>query len=171
VQKYLFLLAISCGYNDQNKWEITEEREDILISNCGNCVLDKNEECDSCLYEEFTSHCEFIAISNQCELTYNPLPQMDCNNNWIGPKGCDEEEADLYCKILTKNKNAVAKDNVQGHYISTQGFWSPVQINGKGIELTSVPNDIYPTVFYYEDNPFNTIDIHTMIVPNCFINE
>lgn len=137
---------------------------------CGDCIQHFSEECDPCLYKnQFMSSCQNV-ITAKCQLAFFPAPQLDCTNNWLGNVGCDQEEADLYCQILTKDSKAKAKDFSLGSYIATRGLFAQQELNKEGVELISVPETIYPDVFYYEKNPY-LVPTMTLEIPDggCFI--
>lgn len=135
---------------------------------CGDCIKDDSEECESCLYKQFMSTCQNV-ITAKCQLTFFPAPQLDCTNNWVGDIGCDSEEADLYCQILTKDPNAKAKDFSVGSYIATRGLFSQQLIGKDGVELISVPDEVYSQVFYYEQNPYLVPTMTLQLVDgDCF---
>ena len=135
--------------------EPTSTGEENLTGDiCGDCAKSSLEECDPCLYkDQFMSRCENVETA-RCELVYDPNPQLDCTNNWLGDVGCGQEEADLLCKILIKNPKAVAKDFNVGAYILTRGLISNQLVSKDGVELISISDEIYPTLFYYESNPY-----------------
>ena len=135
---------------------------------CGDCIKDDSEECESCLYKQFMSTCQNV-ITAKCQLAFVPAPQLDCTNNWVGDIGCDSEEADLYCQILTKDPNAKAKDFSVGSYIATRGLFSQQLIGKDGVELISVPDEVYSQVFYYEQNPYLVPTMTLQLVDgDCF---
>lgn len=133
---------------------------------CGDCIQQSSEECDPCVYkEQFMSKCENVETA-KCQLTFYPIPQLDCTNNWIGKPGCDQEEADLACKIFHRNAQSIATGFHIGQYIPTRGLFSSELVSKDGVELLSVPDAIYPKVFYFESNPY-LVPTNTLEVENC----
>lgn len=103
--------------------------------------------------DKFMSKCENVQTA-MCELVYNPNPQLDCTSNWAGPMGCGQEEADILCKVLIKNPKAKAKEFKTGTYLATRGLLAQEILNKEAVELISIPDEIYPNVYYYESNPY-----------------
>ena len=98
---------------------------------CGNGVLDSGEEFD-------TAPAGFgppLINTNTCKFDFSQVAQLYCNGRCsvAGPSGCDQEDADLLCKLKTGNPNSVAASFGLALAVGETGFTCP----GSG---TQVPN-------------------------------
>lgn len=153
---------------------------------CGDCQVNGNEECDVCSYSGVP---EFSFCTDKkwpvggefgpCTVAWNNIPQLDCHTaNWVDTLDCDQKEADLVCKIYTKNEKAKAiagsweiggpSDGIQRSLLVQN------EIEGKGgVKITQLPKlDYQGEVWSYDNYPFNTqLSIPIMTVKECFIEQ
>jgi hypothetical protein len=76
------------------------------VNLCGNNVLDAGEERDP-PPGPFSS---VVVDSQTCRWHFENVPQLYCNGTctWAGAAGCDQADADIYCKLRTGSPTSVA---------------------------------------------------------------
>lgn len=136
---------------------------------CGNCILDPGEECDPCLYDgDNQSQCTSQETDfGKCVILFPPsglMYRLDGPLVGMQTPAMDKEEADLFCKIFTRNLTATAYEwtgpngnmsNPYG-YAPVLGFLMKQNYNNVGTLLTSISILTNETLYYYDyaDVPF-----------------
>lgn len=117
---------------------------------CGDCILQRAEECDPCVYSDLMKS-ESYCIMSDCLVGFNkplsfradsPLPGMNTPTY-------DQEEADLLCKIYLHSPKAKASSYSYNNlgYTSNRLWLFNTNYFGKGILLKSA-------AMYYPNKPF-----------------
>lgn len=112
-------LAI-CG--DAVVWAGKEVCDDGFNDNdYGGCATDckskASEYCGDNKVQKLYEHCDGptgvagVNCTKSCRYDFSTVSQMSCNQtcSWGGPAGCDQADADVFCKLRTGNSQAVAK--------------------------------------------------------------
>jgi hypothetical protein len=74
---------------------------------CGNGVIDPGERCDTALPAPFVGvTCKPVT----CQYNFSQATQLYCNGSctWAGAQDCDQQDANILCKLKTGNPNSVA---------------------------------------------------------------
>lgn len=100
---------------------------------CGDGALQSGEELDPAP-GPFSSA---PVSASSCRFDFNQAPQLYCNGycSWDGNPGCDQPDADVFCKLKTGNPNSAASSFVADTALDMPGFSCPVPELG-----TLVPN-------------------------------
>lgn len=140
---------------------------------CGDCILQRAEECDTCLYSEL-SKIESYCIPTDCLVGFNKSLSFRIDGTLSGmitPK-YDQEEADLLCKIYLHSANAVATGYTTNSigYIPNRLYLFTVNYQGKGVLLKSA-SQYYPNkplyLFEYGEIGFNQSLDPVMYITGC----
>lgn len=111
-------------------------------STCGNNALDNGERCDgsSCAICNPQVACFPPNGPNQCRWDFSKVAQLYCNGTctWGGGQGCDQADADIFCKLKTGNPNATAKSFTTTTALAVGGF-SCQAIGNYGTPLGPIP--------------------------------
>lgn len=112
-------LAI-CG--DAVLWAGKEVCDDGFNDNdYGGCATDckskASEYCGDNKVQKLYEHCDGptgvvgLNCGKNCRYDFSNVPQMSCSQtcSWGGPAGCDQADADIFCKLRTGNSKATAK--------------------------------------------------------------
>jgi len=91
-----------------------------------------NVGCDGCLYD------------------FSGITQLYCNGTctWAGGDGCDQADADIYCKLVTGNPNSVANSFLLNTAGDAPGFSCP----GYGTNLGTLPTFGVNVNVWYQDS-------------------
>lgn len=119
----------------------------LTSSTCGNGVLDSGEE-----YEPAPGPYTDVSVdASTCRWDFSDVEQLYCNGTctWAGGSSCDQQDADILCKLITDNPLSVATSWTATTALSQSGFSCPrtaygsvISVSGRGV---SVP-------VYYTDN-------------------
>ena len=109
---------------------------------CGNNVIDMNERCDGTqgVVQGGQMACYPSGNALECKWDFSKVSQLYCNGgcSWAGGSGCDQADADIFCKLKTGNPNATAMSFTLGTALAQEGF--PCQpIGSYGTALGSIP--------------------------------
>jgi len=69
-----------------------------------------------------------LSCSESCEYDFSEVPQWYCNGKCsplgdpVGPQGCDQADADLYCQLLTNDPEATSSEWEAAAVIDAPGF-------------------------------------------------
>ena len=111
-------------------------------SSCGNMVVDANERCDgaSCALCNAQVACFAPGNVNECRWDFSKVPQLYCNGTctWAGGNGCDQADADVFCKLLKGDPNAKAL-SFQVMTAQAVGGFSCQAIGNYGTPLGPIP--------------------------------
>jgi len=94
-------------------------------TNCGNGVIDDGERCDGSLgLPGLHVACYPDGALHPCDWDFSSIQQLYCNGtcSWGGPDGCDQEDADIYCRLVTANSHAYATNFKVATPLSEPGF-------------------------------------------------
>lgn len=86
---------------------------------CGDGVVQPEyEHCDT------DSKLAGVGCTKQCLYDFSKVPQMSCSKtcSWAGSSGCDQQDADVYCKLRTGNKLSKATSFKLGPPSNLGGF-------------------------------------------------
>ena len=81
------------------------------MSSCGNGIIDPGERCDGNTgLPSPLVHCYPDGTPHACSWDFSEVDQLYCNGtcSWGGADGCDQEDADIFCKLTTGNPRAYA---------------------------------------------------------------
>jgi len=105
----------SCG--DAEVWAGKEVCDDGFNDNdYGGCAVDckskASEYCGDGKVQKLYEHCDGatgiigVGCRKNCLFDFSTVPQMSCNLScsWGGNAGCDQADADIFCKLRTGNK-------------------------------------------------------------------
>ena len=101
-----------------------------------NGVIDPGERCDTALPPPFVGvTCKPVS----CQWNFSQATQLYCNGTctWAGGIGCDQQDANILCKLKTGNPNSVALSWTDTTAQPTFGF--PCTPLGYGIPLGTIP--------------------------------
>jgi hypothetical protein len=102
-----------------------------LAPHCGDGVLQaQHEHCDTALPQPFPD----VPCSSACLYDFSTVPQLYCNGtcSWAGAQGCDQADADVYCKLRTGNSGSVATGFQVVTALAQHGFSCPNYGNNLG---------------------------------------
>lgn len=120
---------------------------DQLMSQCGDCILQEDEECDWCDYISTQSFCakENISTHEKCSIMINTNVGISREIPLLGmqTENYDQEEADLICSIISNSnyQTSYTWSNNIGYYDYISYFLTS-NPNGKGVLLK------HATMFY-----------------------
>jgi len=125
-------LAI-CG--DAVLWAGKETCDDGFNDNDYNgCAVDckskADEYCGDNKVQKLYEHCDGatgisgVSCTNACRFDFKTVSQMSCNGkcSWAGPDGCDQADADVFCKLRTGNSTSKATSFKLGLPTDLGGF-------------------------------------------------
>ncbi len=119
---------------------------------CGNGVIDNGERCDGTLGVPAGNQitCRPGGSTNECKFDFSKVPQLYCNGSctWAGGSGCDQADADLYCKLLTGNSASTAASFTTATAQATGGF--PCWGGSYGTNLGTMPEYGVNIAVYYQ---------------------
>jgi hypothetical protein len=96
---------------------------------CGNNVIDNGERCDGSLGVPAGNQitCRKSGAKNECKFDFSAVPQLYCNGScsWAGASGCDQADADIYCKLITGSTTSTASSFTLGTAQGVPGFSCP----------------------------------------------
>ena len=107
---------------------------------CGNDVVEEGEE-----YDPPPGPYTYIDVDDEtCRWDFSSVRQLYCNGgcSWAGPAGCDEEDADIFCKLKTDNPLSTAISWTDGISLGEHGFpcswdaFGTVVDTDRGIDVT-----------------------------------
>lgn len=118
--------ATDCDDGDPNTTDSCDPQIGCIntqVSMCGNGVLDPNEEVDP-PPGPFASA---PVSANNCRYDFSNAPQLYCNGTctWGGSNGCDQLDADAFCKLKTDNVNSTATSFTTTTALPQPGFACP----------------------------------------------
>lgn len=100
-------------------------------------------------------HCEgatgFASVGcDACLFDFSATTQLYCNGTctWAGAEGCDQADADIYCKLVTGNPNSVANSFLLNVASDAPGFSCP----GFGANLGTLPAFGVNVNVWYQDS-------------------
>jgi hypothetical protein len=96
----------------------------VEVMKCGNGVIDPGERCDTALPAPFVGvTCKPVT----CQYNFSQATQLYCNGTctWAGAQGCDQQDANIHCKLKTGNPNSVALSWTDTTAQPTFGFACP----------------------------------------------
>ena len=88
---------------------------------CGNNVVDQGEHCDIGLGDPYVGvGCQ----EGSCLYDFSGVSQLYCNGTctWDAPNGCDQADANIFCKLLTGNPQSTATNWVNTTALAEPGF-------------------------------------------------
>jgi hypothetical protein len=94
-----------------------------------------------------------------CTFDFSAAPQLYCNGSCsINGSGCDQDDADLFCRLKTGNPNAVAAAFSVETALPLPGFSCPLPMFATyGTKLTHLGSrGVSVPVFYSEDSILDT---------------
>lgn len=148
---------------------------------CGDCQISGNEECDICNDDGWAGY-SFCTDQKwpvggdfgPCTVVWYQMPQLDCSISWMNALECDQQEADLLCKIWTRSEKAkaIAGSWSIEKYHADKSILTQIEIPGKlGNKLTQLPKiDYTGEIWTYDMNPHNE-SFPVLIVQECFFEE
>jgi hypothetical protein len=88
---------------------------------CGDCRTDPPEQCDDCNADN-TDACK-----TTCVHVWENARQLYCNGtcSWAGGSGCDQADADIFCKLKTRNPASTASSWSTTTALAEEGFSCP----------------------------------------------
>jgi len=96
---------------------------------CGNNVVDFGERCDGAAGVPAGGQitCNASNAVNACKWNFANVTQLYCNGScsWGGAQGCDQADADIFCKLKTGRANAVATAFTTATALAQPGFSCP----------------------------------------------
>ncbi len=110
--------AAKCG--DNVIWDGEEACDDGFnegdYNGCApGCKTLSDIRCGDGVVQEQYEHCDgdtkLMGVGcKQCLFDFSAVPQMSCSKtcSWAGAAGCDQEDANVYCKLRTGNKQSTA---------------------------------------------------------------
>jgi hypothetical protein len=91
---------------------------------CGDSVVQSgNEHCDVGLGDPFTG----VGCGATCLYDFSAVTQLYCNGTctWAGASGCDQADADIYCRLVTGNPASTAQTFSVVAALAQPGFSCP----------------------------------------------
>ena len=127
--------------------EVDEVEE--CLSTCGDGILDPGEERDPPDSEFSTIDVDPLT----CRWDFSEVQQLFCNSgcSWAGAFGCDEADADVFCKLRTGNPLSEAESYTIESALSEPGFPCP-----SGYPTVYTDRGIDGTVYYTDLNLLTT---------------
>ena len=124
-----------------NDCDVDVDEEEDCSSTCGDGVLDPGEEVDP---PEST----FLTIDvdpDTCRWDFSEVEQLFCNSgcSWAGGFGCDDADADVFCKLRTGNPLSEAESYTIESARSAPGFPCP-----SGYPTVYTDRGVSETVYY-----------------------
>ena len=115
------------------------------VVSCGNGMLDAGEEFDPAP-GPFASA---PVNASSCKFDFSQAPQLYCNRacSVVGAGGCDQPDADLFCKLKTGNPASVATSFSLGLVLDAPGFTCP----GIGTQVPNLGGRGIGVAMYYSD--------------------
>ena len=96
---------------------------------CGNNLIDVGERCDNNLNVPGGGQvsCQPSGSPNACKFNFSQVPQLYCNGScsWAGAQGCDQADADIYCKLITGSATSTASSFGTATALPVGGFPCP----------------------------------------------
>ncbi len=96
---------------------------------CGNGVIDTGEQCDGTTGVPSGGQitCWPQGSTDQCLFDFAQVPQLYCNGScsWAGPQGCDQADADIFCKLLKGSSTSTATSFQIVTALAVGGFSCP----------------------------------------------
>lgn len=119
---------------------VIDEAEECL-STCGDGILDPGEELDPPDSPFSTVDVDPVT----CRWDFSEVEQLFCNSgcSWAGAFGCDEEDADVFCKLRTGNPLSEAESYSIESARSAPGFPCP-----SGYPSVYTDRGVTDTVYY-----------------------
>jgi uncharacterized repeat protein (TIGR02543 family) len=127
---------VACSYRILIRKELT----------CGNGVVDPSEE-----YDPPPGPFSSVSVdSGTCTWDFASVPQLYCNGTctWAGAQGCDQADADIFCKLKTGNPASTASSFTTGTALDQPGFSCP----GQGTNLGPKPLRGVSVNVWYQDS-------------------
>ena len=123
-----------------------------IATTCGNNVIDSGERCDTLVNVPAGGQitCRKPATKNECKFDFSGVPQLYCNGTctWGGAQGCDQADADIYCKLIMGSSTSTATSFTTGVAKAVGGFPCP---NGSyGTNLGTMPEYGVNVPVYYQ---------------------
>ena len=122
------------------------------MSNCGNGRLDEGERCDGQLGlpGEHVS-CFPDGSPHACDWDFGEIEQLYCLGtcSWAGPNDCDQEDADVFCRLKTGDPNARAVTYQTSVPLPVAGF--ACTLDGYGKVLGPIPEYGVDRDVHYQD--------------------
>ena len=115
-------------------------------STCGNLTLDGIEEYDPAPGPFSTVR----ADSSTCRWDFSAVQQLYCNGSctWAGGSGCDQADADIFCKLKTGNPSSTAITWTNTTALAAPGF--PCMPHGYGSAINVVARGVSVSVRYQD---------------------
>lgn len=90
--------------NETEAFDSTSTGTTAVMPHCGDGIVDEAEDCDG------VAPFDGVGCTDACTYDFSEVPQMFCQGScsWAGPSGCDQADADLFCRLRTGNPNASA---------------------------------------------------------------
>ncbi len=100
-----------------------------VADSCGNNVIDTGERCDGTTGVPTGGQvsCRLPGSKNECKFDFSKVPQLYCNGScsWAGPAGCDQADADIFCKLTMGSSTSTASSFTTATAEAVGGFSCP----------------------------------------------
>lgn len=99
-------------------------RTDCTLPRCGDRVVDAGEEVDPPVSPSVVVHVDPVT----CRYDFSDVRQLSCNGtcgSWGGGAGCQQEDADALCKLVTGNPASVATGALVTSVLPASGICCP----------------------------------------------
>ncbi|CAN5760050.1 hypothetical protein BH09MYX1_BH09MYX1_34640 [soil metagenome] len=122
-----------------------------IATACGNSVIDSGEKCDGTVNVPAGGQisCRAPGATNECKLDFSNVPQLYCTGtcSWGGAQGCDQADADIFCKLKKGSSTSVATSFTTGVAQAVGGF--PCPGGSYGMSIGTMPEyGVSQTVYY-----------------------
>lgn len=110
---------------------------------CGDSVLDGLEEFDPAPGPFASAPVD----GSSCRYDFSNAPQLYCNGKctWGGVQGCDQMDANLFCKLKTDNPDSTATSFTTTKAMAKPGFACPLQSHPATTVLAATFRSVTPT--------------------------
>jgi hypothetical protein len=114
---------------------------------CGDGKVTGGEEWDP-LPGPFTT----APVTPLCRFDFSSVPQLYCHADcsWGGAPGCDQADADVFCKLRTDNPRSTASAFTAGVRLDAPGFSCPGEVT-LGTDIGPLPSRGVTSNVFYSD--------------------